>query len=63
MLYTDPSGQPVVYTQKRPNQGDPILKMIFDNPPGQVSKVRIELLNYLAGEVANIHIVELKLLP
>lgn len=63
MLYTDPSGQPVVYTQKRPNQGDPILKMIFDNPPGQVSKVRIELLNYLTGEVANIHIVELKLMP
>ena len=59
----DEDPKPVVYTLERKKVTDPIVSMPFDAPPPQVSRVRIEILNPLVGESANIHIRELDLLP
>lgn len=63
-LYADPNGEPVVYQLRHPNDSkDPNFSMTFAGAPQKVSKVRFEIQNFTAGDSANIHIMELKLLP
>jgi hypothetical protein len=63
-LYTDNSSQPVTYQVTRDSESiDPNFSMKFDKGPQMVSKIHFEFFNKLAGETANIHIMELKLLP
>jgi hypothetical protein len=63
-LYPGSGGSLATYTQRHPNDGkDPSMEMEFENPPATVSKLRLEIRNYSAGSSANIHIMELKLLP
>jgi hypothetical protein len=63
-LYPTPDSEPAVYlAQYRKPQGDPDLQMQFENAPSQVSWLRLEILNSEAGDSANIHLRELKLLP
>ena len=64
LLYAPGSDTPVRLSQGYQNQPpDPHVEMKFDNPPAQVSKMRVEIFNLLAGQTANIHIREFKLLP
>ncbi len=63
-LYSGAGSEPTVYELKRPNDSkDPNFSMSFANPPEKVTRVRLEIKNYSAGENANIHLMELKLLP
>jgi hypothetical protein len=63
-LYADGSSQPVTYQVTRNNDSnDPNFSMKFDQGPQWVNKIHFEFFNKLAGETANIHIFELKLLP
>ena len=64
MLYAPGSDTPVKLSQTYRNQPpDPLVEMAFTNAPAQVSKLRVEILNLLAGETANIHVRDVKLLP
>ncbi len=64
LLYAPGSDTPVKLSQTWRNQPpDPHVEMKFDNPPAQVSKMRVEILNLLAGDTANIHIREFKIQP
>jgi hypothetical protein len=63
-LHAPDSDTPVDLSQSYPNQPpDPHVEMKFEKPPPQVAKMRVEILNLLAGEAANIHIREFKVLP
>jgi hypothetical protein len=61
-LYADPQGGAEVYQLTRNQVNDPHVSMSFPGAPAEVRKVRIEILNVLSGETANIHIRELHLL-
>lgn len=63
-LYEDTlSSQPLVYTQTFKNlPPDPKLEMIFDQESHTIAKMRLEIKSLLAGERAEIHLRELKLL-
>jgi len=64
LLYPPGSETPVKLSQTwRDRPPDPHVEMQFDNAPPQVSKMRVEILNLLAGDTANIHIREFKVLP
>ncbi|MCW5848667.1 MAG: hypothetical protein KIT87_01025 [Anaerolineae bacterium] len=59
-LYATPTSQPVTYTESyRGLPPDPHVEMKFPNAPPQVTKVRIEVKDLNAGELAKIHIREL----
>jgi len=63
-LYAPDEGVPAaVYTLRREKVTDPLIHMVFSSPPPLVGRVRIEIINPLVGESANIHIRELDLLP
>jgi hypothetical protein len=63
-LFAEGASQPVTYNVTRDvNSNDPNFSMKFDNGPQMVSKIHFEFFNRQAGETANIHIFELKLLP
>jgi hypothetical protein len=63
-LYADPDGDVRVYNQTFPKPtDDTLVEMSFNDPPGSVYKVRLEILNPQSGETANIHIRQLKFLP
>ena len=64
MLYAPGSDTPVKLSETyRDQPPDPRVEMKFDNAPAQVSRLRVEILNLLAGETANIHIREFQVLP
>lgn len=59
-LYATPTSEPVKYTETyRGLPPDPHVEMKFPNAPPQVTKVRIEVKDLNAGEMAKIHIREL----
>ena len=63
-LYVDGSSQPLVYQFTRSSESnDPKFSLKFGDSPQMVSKIHFEFFNQAAGETANIHIFELKLLP
>jgi 4-amino-4-deoxy-L-arabinose transferase-like glycosyltransferase len=63
-LYAPGSDVPVKLSQTyRDQPPDPHVEMKIDNAPAQVSKMRVEILNLLAGDTANIHIREFNVLP
>jgi hypothetical protein len=63
-LYPAGGGSPVTYTLTHANDGQhPELELSFENPPAQVSEIHFGIRNFSAGASANIHIMELKLLP
>jgi hypothetical protein len=63
-LYADDSSQPLTYQFTRSSESnDPKFSMKFGDSPHMVSKIHFEFFNQAAGETANIHIFELKLLP
>jgi hypothetical protein len=64
LLYPPGSDTPVKLSQTwRDQPPDPHVEMKFDNAPAQVSKMRVEVLNLLAGDTANIHIRGFKIQP
>lgn len=64
-LYASPDGPPAMYnaTFLSTITGNPQVEMRFPDAPEKVSKFRLEILNILSGETANIHIREIRLLP
>ena len=63
-LYGPGSDTPVKVSQSYRNQPpDPHVEMDFDNAPAQVSRMRVEIASLLAGDTANIHVREFKVLP
>jgi len=63
-LFTQYNEQPVTYNETFLNStGSSAVEMSFENPPERVNRVRIEILNILSGETANIHIRELHFVP
>jgi hypothetical protein len=64
LVYASPEGEAVSYrTELHSTDIDPRMRLSFDSLPVQVSRIRFEVFNRSAGETANIHIKELKLLP
>jgi hypothetical protein len=51
------------YSLIRQRVTDARVEMKFDHPPALVSRMRVEILNPLSGDRANIHIRELMILP
>ncbi len=63
-LYSDPAQSPIVYQGGRKNDNDrALIHLTFDQGSQQVSWLHLEIKNPSTGESANIHIMELKLLP
>jgi hypothetical protein len=62
-LYPADGSPEVTHTLTRRAVTDPQVLMGWEDDPVEASRVRIEILNVLSGETANIHIRELKLLP
>jgi hypothetical protein len=63
-LFTEGSTQPLTYQITRDSaSNDPNYSIQFGSVVQKVSKIHLEFLNKAAGETANIHIFELKLLP
>jgi hypothetical protein len=64
-LSADPQAEPVSYQVERSNatSQDPWMVLTLPEAPETVVKVRFEIYNRLAGETANIHIRELRLIP
>lgn len=64
-LYAQGEAEPVTVSQTylNANSGNSTVEMPFPNAPEQVNHIRLEILNVLSGEIANIHIRELHLLP
>jgi hypothetical protein len=62
-LYPADGSPEVMHTLTRRAVTDPQVLMGWEDDPVEASRVRIEILNVLSGETANIHIRELKLLP
>lgn len=60
---SDPAQPTTAYSLTRRQVTDPFFHMDFENPPGLITRVRLEILNPLSGESANVHIRELKFLP
>ncbi len=59
-LYATATSDPVTYTESyRGLPPDPHVEMTFPNAPPQVTKVRIEIKDLNAGEMAKIHVREL----
>ncbi len=64
LLYVDGSGEPLRYVTERSNASSQDPQMVLNLPEAPpVTHVRFEVFNRAAGEVANIHIRELILLP
>jgi hypothetical protein len=63
-LFTQYDEQPATYNETFLNSsGSSAADMSFENSPERVNKIRIEILNILSGETANIHIRELHFVP
>jgi len=63
-LYPDQGGDPLVFEQAfQRESGDSTIEMTFSQRAVQASRLRLEILNTLTGETANIHIREIHLLP
>jgi len=64
-LYPNPDETPTIYnaTFLSAITGNSQVDMRFPDAPEKVSKFRLEILNTLSGETANIHIREMHLLP
>jgi hypothetical protein len=61
LLYPADDGEPALYEQTfRRDSGDPWIQIDFLQAPGQVSKVRLDILNIYAGETTNVHIREIQ---
>jgi hypothetical protein len=59
-LYETVDAEPVVYAENFTGlPPDPHVDLAFEGGPPTVSKVRLEILNNTAGEVANIHVREI----
>ncbi|MCU0486689.1 MAG: glycosyltransferase family 39 protein [Anaerolineales bacterium] len=64
LLYPEDQDTPLSYTASRSNSNsqDPLMSLDLSGAP-PVTRLRFEILNRAAGEIANIHIRELTLLP
>jgi hypothetical protein len=62
-VYTDLQAPPEIFQVTREQNSKEERVSLPIDPGTQVVKLRLEIYNYLAGEIANIHIMELKLLP
>jgi len=61
-LYGEGTDEPTIYTATyRGLPPDPHVEMDFDRGPQAVSRMRVEILNLQAGEMAHIHVRELAL--
>lgn len=61
-LYEEGAEAPVTYTETyRGLPSDPHVELNFDRGPHKVSKIRIQIKNLKAGDVAKIHVRELRL--